>query len=84
MLVACWCLDDDDRRTALLDRRRALDAALYTNWAFAASKELDRARQELEAELDEDPNTAHDAASVVDAALAHIADIHAAQHGAAS
>jgi hypothetical protein len=40
VLVACWCLDDEDRREALRDEERALHAAFLTSKAMWDGKAL--------------------------------------------
>lgn len=77
VFVACWCLDDEERRDGLADRQRALDAALFTNWAFASPKNLDQARRALNDELDTDPHAVADSASVIAAVHEHLARMRA-------
>jgi predicted kinase len=73
VLVACWHLDDAERRDALLRRAERLHAAFLANWAFHDGRKLEDASRELDATLDESPDSALVLGDVVDAALEHLA-----------
>lgn len=43
VLVACWCLDDEDRRDLLRKQGDALHTAFLTNFAINDPKRLEQA-----------------------------------------
>jgi len=73
VLVACWTLDDADRRRALLRQQERVHAAYLGNWAFHDGRKLEDASRALDAQLDESPDHAVGLGDVVDAAREHLA-----------
>ena len=49
--MAVWLLDDEERRSVLLEEGRALQSAFYMNYAMTSPKELTAAGRRYDARL---------------------------------
>jgi hypothetical protein len=72
VLVACWCLDDEERRNDLRGELEEIRRAYLTNYASWDSKQLERARQQLLGRLATSPSDEAGMDEIIDAARAYI------------
>jgi hypothetical protein len=73
LIVACWNLEDAERRAALLREGEQLRGASLVNLAVWDGPKLTRAWEQYHDKLATSPGAADDNSAVIAEALAHIA-----------